>query len=395
MTLVGIEGGGDGAGDDVVDEGLSAVPPSPTRGFGADLNARVYGHLTDEMLESAHLRLHRKGIVVMTWYLSSYVLVLLAQGWVRGTIACVSLALSMVAVGFNVQHDANHNAFFPTRGTRRFTLANRIAGLSIHMIGASSQRWIEGHVFRHHSAPNVVGRDADIDLTPFARLAPGQRRRWWHGFQHLYLWVIYAFTTVSVIVGDVVGIVQDSLTDGRTDRTGRAPGLKDYLVLLGSKALFVVAMLVIPLLLHPWWVVALGTVGVLLLSGLLLGVVFQLAHVVEEADFDELAARRDVRWHEWQVRASVDFCHGTGPFHRALTWYCGGLNYQAVHHLFPQLPHTVYPEIAPVVAATCADHGIPYHVQPTLRAALASHYRHVRQLGRPVEATSAPSQRAA
>jgi linoleoyl-CoA desaturase len=391
MTPLGVDGGAPADGH----EDPSGLPPAPRRGFGADLNARVHDHLTDEMLATAHLRLHRKGIVVMTWYLSSYVLVLLAEGWVRGIVACVSLALSMVAVGFNVQHDANHNAFFPARGTRRFTLANRLAGLSIHMIGASAQRWIEGHVFRHHSAPNVVGRDADIDLTPFARLAPGQRRRWWHGFQHLYLWVIYAFTTVSVIVGDVVGIVQDSLTHGRTDRKGRVPGLKDYFVLLGSKALFVVAMLVIPLLLHPGWIVALGTVGVLLLSGFLLGVVFQLAHVVEEADFDELAARRDVRWHEWQVRASVDFCPGSGPFHRALTWYCGGLNYQAVHHLFPQLPHTVYPEIAPVVAATCADHGIPYHVHPTLRAAVRSHYRHVRQLGRPVDPPVADTRRAA
>ena len=40
------------------------------------------------------------------------------------------------------------------------------------------------------------------------------------------------------------------------------------------------------------------------------------------------------------------------------------------------------PVIAPVVEQTCADWGIPYRVQPTLWAALRSHHRHVRELGR-------------
>jgi hypothetical protein len=35
---------------------------------------------------------------------------------------------------------------------------------------------------------------------------------------------------------------------------------------------------------------------------------------------------------------------------RALTWFTGGLNYQTEHHLFPRLPHTAYPFVAPIVA---------------------------------------------
>ena len=120
------------------------------------------------------------------WYLTSYVLVLVAQGWVLGWVACLSLALSIGAVGFNIQHDANHNAFFPAGGSKRLTAANRTAGWSIHAIGASSSRWIDGHVFAHHGSPNVVGKDADIELRPFARLAPGQTRHPWHRLQHLY-----------------------------------------------------------------------------------------------------------------------------------------------------------------------------------------------------------------
>lgn len=332
------------------------------------------------MLRRAYHRLHRKAAVVAMWYLASYLLVLTADNWIAGILACFSLALSMVAVGFNIQHDANHNAFFRVRGTRRLTMANRIAGLSLNAIGGSAKRWIEGHVHLHHSAPNVVGKDYDIELGIFARFAPSQRRRAWHAFQHLYVWVVYAFTSGSIIIGDVVGTVQESFTG---DRKGKVPTVADYLLTLVSKGLFLVIMVVVPLLLHPWWIVLLGCLFVLAVSGFLLGIVFQLAHVVEEADFRESSDRAEMRWHEWQVRSSVDFCHGEGAVSRLFTWYAGGLNYQTEHHLFPALPHTLYPEIAPVVAATCADYGIRHQVQPTLRAAIRSHYRHVRDLGRP------------
>jgi linoleoyl-CoA desaturase len=60
----------------------------------------------------------------------------------------------------------------------------------------------------------------------------------------------------------------------------------------------------------------------------------------------------------------------------------GGLNYQIEHHLFPRLPHTLYPAIAPIVERNCLRYGVRYTVQPSLRLALRSHFRHLRELGR-------------
>ena len=352
-----------------------------TRTFGADLSMRVAERLDADTLRVAHGRVHRKALVMVAWFVVSYVGVLLASTWAWGALACVSLALAIAGVGFNIQHDANHNALFATGGSKRLTMANRLAGLSIHAIGGDSKRWIDGHVRVHHAAPNVVGRDQDIELAPFARMAPGQRRRSWHGVQHLYIWVVYAFTTAAIIIGDVVGIIEDSVSG---DRHGNRPPLRDYLVMIGSKSLFVVAMVAVPIWIHSWRPVLIGTLAVLAISGLVLGVVFQLAHVVSEADFCSVDDRSEARWHEWQVLASVDFCQGRGPVSSMVTWYCGGLNYQTEHHLFPGLPHPVYAEIAPIVAGTCEEFGIPYRVQPTLRAAVRSHYRHLRRLGRPI-----------
>ena len=59
------------------------------------------------------------------------------------------------------------------------------------MVGGSSYVWSWKHNIFHHTHPNVVGLDDDIDIQPLCRLAPGQRSYAAHRFQHLYIWVLY------------------------------------------------------------------------------------------------------------------------------------------------------------------------------------------------------------
>ena len=40
---------------------------------------------------------------------------------------------------------------------------------------------------------------------------------------------------------------------------------------------------------------------------------------------------------------------------------------QVVHHLFPNICHTHYPAIAPIVVDTCREFGVPYKVFPSVR----------------------------
>jgi linoleoyl-CoA desaturase len=116
-------------------------------------------------------------------------------------------------------------------------------------------------------------------------------------------------------------------------------------------------------------------------TGFVISVVFQLAHVVEAADFPEAIVAPDrMNWH-WanhQVMTTVDFA----PRSKVVSWIVGGLNYQVEHHLFPRLCHMHYPKIAPIVARVCHRHGLPYKVNQTFSGALASHYRLLRDLGR-------------
>lgn len=41
---------------------------------------------------------------------------------------------------------------------------------------------------------------------------------------------------------------------------------------------------------------------------------------------------------------------------------------KVVHHLFPNICHTHYPAIAPIVMDTCREYNIPYKVFPNVRS---------------------------
>ena len=123
------------------------------------------------------------------------------------------------------------------------------------------------------------------------------------------------------------------------------------------------------MLVYPWWGVLTAYVGLSMVTSVVMATTFQLAHCVEEAGFAtpaELIASKRV-WAVHEVETTVDFC----PRNKLLTWMLGGLNYQIEHHLFPRIPHTLYPEIAPIVQRNCLRYGVRYTVQPSLRLALA------------------------
>ena len=114
----------------------------------------------------------------------------------------------------------------------------------------------------------------------------------------------------------------------------------------------------------------------------MLSVVFQVAHCVEEAEFHiphEETGSLEHAWAVHQAETTVDFARDNRP----LSWWVGGLNFQIEHHLFPQVCHVHYPAIAPIVEQVCQEYGVPYHAHPTFWAGLVSHYRWLRQMGRP------------
>lgn len=77
------------------------------------------------------------------------------------------------------------------------------------------------------------------------------------------------------------------------------------------------------------------------------------------------------------MKTTANFANGG----RIFSWFVGGLNYQVEHHLFPNICHVHYRDIAKIVKKTAAEYNIPYNEHKTFYGALKSHFRLLHDLG--------------
>jgi linoleoyl-CoA desaturase len=115
-------------------------------------------------------------------------------------------------------------------------------------------------------------------------------------------------------------------------------------------------------------------------AGLVLAMIFQPAHVVEQTEFPVPAdgVNLENHWAEHQLRTTMNFATADPVF----SWLVGGLNYQVEHHLFPNICHVHYPRISSIVESTAREFNMPYHSQKTFIGALWSHEVMLWKLGR-------------
>jgi linoleoyl-CoA desaturase len=318
-----------------------------------------------------------KTAVIFASFASVYaLLVFVATAWWQVLPLAVALGLTVVAIGFNVMHDANHEAY----SHRRWV--NQMMAMSLDLVGGSSYFWRWKHNVFHHMFVNVIGYDTDINLVGLGRLTPHHPRSRIHRWQHLYVWFLYGAMVIKWHLYDDFRLAVTSRMGGH--RFPR-PHASQWLVLLAGKLVFLSLAFAIPLAFHPAWAIAATYVVAACTAGIALAVVFQLAHCVEQAHFplDDGMGRMDQPWAVHQAETSVDFARHS----RAACWLLGGLNFQIEHHLFSRICHVNYPVIAPLVEQTCREFGVAYHYNPTFTAALRSHYCWLRAMGR-VDAVS-------
>lgn len=317
--------------------------------------------------------LYAKAVVAFSVMLGSWAALMFAHpGALLGPIVLAGLVVGTVLIAFCVMHDANHGSYFRSR-----RLNHLMGWTADSLLGFSSYAWRVKHNVAHHTYTNVDEYDADITQTPIARFMPTQAPRPWYRLQHVYIWPLYGLMGLRwQTIGDIAALSRGSI--GRSAL--RKPGGWDIAGLVAGKSVFVGWAFVLPMLMYPWWLVVAAYVAFSAVVSLIMAVTFQLAHCVEEADFvsADQAATEERPWAVHEVETTVDFC----PRNRALTWVLGGLNFQVEHHLFPGIPHTHYAHIAEIIRRNAGHHGIRYTAHPSLRAALRSHYRHLRTMGR-------------
>lgn len=351
-----------------------AIQYAPRTPFRDDLETEVAAFFERRGISrQGSYRLWAKTALLGIWLAGSYSLLVFVvhQPWLAALCAA-SLACAMAGIGFNVMHDGGHRSYATS------SAINRGMAFSLDLMGGSSYFWHYKHGIAHHSYPNVTGSDDDIYIGALGRLTPHDRHFWFHRFQHVYVWLLYGLLAIKwQLLDDFRSIIKPGIADTRVPRPGRV----ETLLFWSGKVVFFVLALVLPMFLHPWWSVVSLFLLTATILGVLLSVVFQLAHCLEEAAFAKRPSPGQAMERDWathQVESTVDFAR----HNRVLTWFIGGLNFQIEHHLFPRVCHTHYPALSGIVERICRTHGVRYTAHLSASAALRSHYRWLRQLGR-------------
>lgn len=317
-----------------------------------------------------HPLMYTKATIMILWAVASYIaLIFFPLNLFSAALIALSLALALVGIGFNVQHDGNHDGF------SRHAWVNRLAGWSLDLIGASSYFWKTKHNTLHHTYTNIEGKDDDINLSFLGRLSPAQKKYWFHKYQHLYLWFFYGFVHVRYLFMDIYRFVFKKVGG----ETVKRPKNLELFWFIAGKISFVTLAFVVPCLFYPWWLVVIFYLSISICMGLLFSVVFQMAHMVEKVEHPGSVV--GVTEHEFvihQIQTTANFA----PKNRLWTFFLGGLNFQREHHLFPKVSHVHYPALATIVQRVCKENNVRYFEYPSVTVALCSHYRFLKRMGR-------------
>ncbi|MBL7964676.1 MAG: acyl-CoA desaturase [Flavobacteriales bacterium] len=317
-----------------------------------------------------------KAMLMLVLYLVPFMLLLALPltGW-WALLCWVLMGVGMAGIGMSVMHDAVHGS------ASSKAWLNKLMGSSMWLLGSNVFTWKVQHNQNHHTHTNVDVVDQDIDPPAVLRFSEHAPLRPVHRFQHIHAFFFYGLLSITKVVFDFVMLTRFN-RDGTTRRMGESPvGMMVRIAV--AKAIYLAVIIGMPILFTalPWWQVLLGFFVMHFVCGLILGTVFQLAHVVEGAQ-QPLPDEHGVIHADWVVHEMMTTAN-FAPRNGLLNWYTGGLNFQIEHHLFPHICHVHYRAIAPIVERTAEAHGIRYNSKPTLWIALGSHVRRLQELGRP------------
>jgi linoleoyl-CoA desaturase len=285
----------------------------------------------------------------------------------------VLMGLGMSGIGLSIMHDANHGAYSKNKSV------NNALGFLVNFIGGYHVNWKIQHNVLHHSFTNIHEHDEDIQKA-ILRLTPDTKRKPMHRWQIIYAPILYSLMTIYWFISkdfeQLVRYREKNLlgTQGKTYKQAMAE------VIL-TKALYVLTAIVLPLVVGGiiWWQFLIGFLVMHFICGMILALIFQPAHVIEETQFFHTDDTGSVEnnWAIHQLKTTANFANGS----RLFSWFIGGLNYQIEHHLFPNICHVHYRNISPIVKATAEEFNIPYHQHKTFFGAVRSHFTLLYKLG--------------
>ncbi len=345
--------------------------------FFVTLSQRVNAYFkTNKIERTANLEMVLKTIFMFTLYFLPYALIIsgLFTSGLVALVLCVLMGFGKAGIGLSVMHDANHGAY------SNKSWVNTLLGFSLNLIGGHAFNWRVQHNVLHHTYTNVHDVDEDISPRGVLRMAPGSAWRPMHKYQHLYAWFFYGLMTfVWIVIKDYYRLVKYQ-REGLVKKQ-KTSYTSEWIILIATKIIYLGYIYVIPLVLLPfsWWQVLIGFLVMHYVAGFILAIIFQPAHVIEGTEYPIADEKGNLEnnWAIHQLHTTTNFGHKEKLF----SWYVGGLNYQVEHHLFPNICHVHYREVAKIVQQTTKEFGLPYKSKETFFQALVAHAQQLKMLG--------------
>lgn len=326
--------------------------------FWKTLKANVYAYFeTKNISIKGNTNMVIKTLAMYAMYLLPLIFILIYPITpIIALLLAVIMGLGKAGIGMSVMHDGLHGAYSAKKWV------NRLMGASMYVIGSNVFTWKLQHNVFHHAYTNIEGLDEDIRTRWIIRLCEHTPLKPIHKYQHIYAYILYSLMTFSMLIGDIRRLL-DYNKSGLT-RLHKANPTQELLKALGAKTVYLCTVICLPIIFTPytWWQVLIGFVVMHLVAGFVFSIVFQLAHIMEDASQPTID-ENGITPNEWaihQIFTTVNFA----PKNHLLNWYVGGLNFQIEHHLFPNICHLHYKNISPIVAQTAKEFGIPYNSIP-------------------------------
>jgi len=353
-------------------------PSEKNNDFMLEIREKVDDYFKQNNLSKrGNFNLVIKTIVMLSLYLGPYLL--MVTGVITSTplilIGWILMGLGMAGVGMDVMHDANHGSYSKNRRM------NNLLSYTLYLLGGLPVTWRIQHNNIHHSFTNIQGYDDDIEPINILRFSPHKPLRKIHRYQHIYAWILYGLMTLLWITTKDFKQLFKYRNRGLLEREEKSFNqLLSKLVL--TKLLYYGLFIAIPLITLPipWYLTLLFFVIMHFIAGVILSAIFQTAHVMPDSEYplpDE-EGNMENNWIVHQLLVTADYARNNKP----LTWLLGGLNYHAVHHLFPHISHVHYPKISPIIKEVTNQYGITYREQPTFLKAIGQHAKMLKLLGR-------------
>jgi linoleoyl-CoA desaturase len=345
--------------------------------FFRTLNSKVNTYFKENNIEkTGNWKLHLKTIIVFAILFAPYFIIIAMPQIHFGIFFLLSIVIGigMAGVGMNVMHDGNHGSY----STKSWV--NKIMGGSIYILSGNVHNWQVQHNVLHHTYTNIPGHDEDLEAGRIIRFTQEAKWERFHKFQHYYSVFLYGLLTFNWCLTTDFKQLKDYLQRKLSYGEPKSPKFL-WTTLIITKIIYFSIWLVLPMVFGvTWWKVLIGFSVMHYTAGLILSIVFQLAHITKETTNPQPAESGEME-HTWAVHqlfTTVNFA----PKNWLVNWYTGGLNHQIEHHIFPNISHIHYNKIAKFVKETAAECNLPYYEYKSMTGAVVAHFQHLKNLGK-------------